>query len=75
MTDSCTGADLFVDALERYGVGHVFGNPGTTELPIVDALSGTTSSTSPGCRRMSPRGWRRATPRRGGTTPTARPAR
>ncbi|WP_248515603.1 thiamine pyrophosphate-binding protein [Salinarchaeum laminariae] len=32
-----TGSDLFVDALERYGVSHIFGNPGTTELPIVDA--------------------------------------
>ena len=36
-----TGADLFVDALERYGVSHVFGNPGTTELPVMDALSGS----------------------------------
>jgi benzoylformate decarboxylase len=33
-----TGADLFVDALERYGVRHVFGNPGTTELPVMRAL-------------------------------------
>ncbi|MDZ7702803.1 MAG: thiamine pyrophosphate-binding protein [Halobacteriales archaeon] len=33
-----TGADLFVDALESYGVEHVFGNPGTTELPIMRAL-------------------------------------
>ena len=39
MTESYTGADLFVDALEQYGVEHVFGNPGTTELPIMDALS------------------------------------
>ncbi|MDY6779728.1 MAG: thiamine pyrophosphate-binding protein, partial [Halobacteria archaeon] len=34
-----TGADLFVDALEQYGVTHLFGNPGTTELPIMNALS------------------------------------
>jgi len=34
-----TGAELFVDALEQYGVTHVFGNPGTTELPVMDALS------------------------------------
>ena len=34
-----TGADLFVDALEQYGVTHVFGNPGTTELPIMNALA------------------------------------
>lgn len=34
-----TGSDLFVDALEQYGVEHVFGNPGTTELAILDAIS------------------------------------
>ena len=39
MTEASTGAELFVDALEQYGVRHVFGNPGTTELPIMDALS------------------------------------
>ncbi|QLD88041.1 thiamine pyrophosphate-binding protein [Natronomonas salina] len=39
MANSYTGADLFVDALEQYGVQHVFGNPGTTELPIMNALS------------------------------------
>ncbi|MDG5818101.1 thiamine pyrophosphate-binding protein [Natronococcus sp. A-GB7] len=38
MTDGYTGADLFVDALESYDVDYVFGNPGTTELPIVDAI-------------------------------------
>ncbi|UPV73660.1 thiamine pyrophosphate-binding protein [Halorussus limi] len=38
MADEYTGADLFVDALERYGVSHVFGNPGTTELPVMKAL-------------------------------------
>ncbi|MFB6142044.1 MAG: thiamine pyrophosphate-binding protein [Halorientalis sp.] len=39
MSDEYTGADLFVDALEQYGVEHVFGNPGTTELPVMEALS------------------------------------
>ncbi|WP_226041994.1 thiamine pyrophosphate-binding protein [Natrinema sp. DC36] len=39
MADSYTGADLFTDALESYGVNYVFGNPGTTELPIMDAIS------------------------------------
>nr|WP_256687380.1 thiamine pyrophosphate-binding protein [Halococcus qingdaonensis] len=34
-----TGAELFVDALADYGVTHVFGNPGTTELPVVHALA------------------------------------
>ncbi|NHN58799.1 MULTISPECIES: thiamine pyrophosphate-binding protein [Halorussus] len=38
MTDEYTGADLFVDALERYGVSRVFGNPGTTELPVMEAI-------------------------------------
>ncbi|WP_135820931.1 thiamine pyrophosphate-binding protein [Halostella litorea] len=33
-----TGAELFVESLERYGVERVFGNPGTTELPLVSAL-------------------------------------
>ena len=33
-----TGAELFVDALESYGVSRLFGNPGTTELPVMNAL-------------------------------------
>ena len=41
MADSYTGADLFVNALESYGVTHVFGNPGTTELPVMRALAGS----------------------------------
>ena len=34
-----TGAALFTDALEQYGVTHLFGNPGTTELPIMKELA------------------------------------
>lgn len=34
------GADLLVEVLRSEGVRHVFGNPGTTELPLLDALSG-----------------------------------
>ncbi|WP_122091315.1 thiamine pyrophosphate-binding protein [Halalkalicoccus subterraneus] len=34
-----TGAECFVDALEQYGVEYVFGNPGTTELPVLKALA------------------------------------
>ena len=34
-----TGAELFVDVAETYGVTHLFGNPGTTELPVMEALS------------------------------------
>lgn len=33
------GADLFVDVLRSEGVRHIFGNPGTTELPLLDALT------------------------------------
>ena len=36
-----TGAELFVEALESYGVTHLFGNPGTTELPIMRAIAGS----------------------------------
>ncbi|MGN8219570.1 thiamine pyrophosphate-binding protein [Halococcus morrhuae DSM 1307] len=39
MMSDYTGAELFVDALADYGVTHVFGNPGTTELPVVHALA------------------------------------
>ena len=35
-----SGAELLVDALTEYGVTHVFGNPGTTELPVLRALEG-----------------------------------
>lgn len=37
-TEASTGADLFVETLEQYGVTHVFGNPGTTELPLLRAI-------------------------------------
>lgn len=36
--NTTTGAELFVDALEQYGVSRLFGNPGTTELPAIKAL-------------------------------------
>lgn len=39
MSESYTGADLFVDTLAEYGVARVFGNPGTTELPVLDAIA------------------------------------
>jgi benzoylformate decarboxylase len=34
-----TGGDLFVDALEQYDVEYLFGNPGTTELPVMAAVA------------------------------------
>lgn len=33
-----TGSKLFAKILEEYGVTHLFGNPGTTELPILNAV-------------------------------------
>lgn len=33
------GRDLLLEVLRSEGVAHVFGNPGTTELPLVDALA------------------------------------
>lgn len=35
-----SGSDVLLEALADEGVRHVFGNPGTTELPLVDALAG-----------------------------------
>lgn len=35
-----TGRDLLLDVLRTEGVRHVFGNPGSTELPLIDALAG-----------------------------------
>jgi benzoylformate decarboxylase len=34
-----TGADLVAEILDSEGVQYVFGNPGTTELPVVSALA------------------------------------
>src|SRR5690606_21132624 len=32
------GRDVFFEALRQEGVDHLFGNPGTTELPLMDGL-------------------------------------
>jgi benzoylformate decarboxylase len=32
------GAELLLEILESEGVDYIFGNPGTTELPLIDAL-------------------------------------
>ncbi|CUW46989.1 thiamine pyrophosphate-binding protein [Novacetimonas hansenii] len=32
------GADILLEILESEGVKYIFGNPGTTELPLIDAL-------------------------------------
>ena len=35
-----TGIQAFLDSLASIGVRHIFGNPGTTEMPLNDALVG-----------------------------------
>jgi benzoylformate decarboxylase len=35
-----TGSSAFLTLLEDEGITHLFGNPGTTELPIMDAITG-----------------------------------
>ena len=35
-----SGRDALFEVLRTEGVRHVFGNPGTTELPLIDALAG-----------------------------------
>jgi benzoylformate decarboxylase len=35
-----TGIHTFLDLLAAHGVRHIFGNPGTTEMPLNDALVG-----------------------------------
>jgi benzoylformate decarboxylase len=32
------GADILLEVLRSQGISHIFGNPGTTELPLIDAL-------------------------------------
>jgi benzoylformate decarboxylase len=32
------GADVLLETLSSEGVEYIFGNPGTTELPLIDAL-------------------------------------
>ena len=37
--NSIQGGEAFLSLLKNEGVTHIFGNPGTTELPVMDALS------------------------------------
>ena len=39
VTNTITGRDAFLRVLKDEGVVKMFGNPGTTELPIMHALS------------------------------------
>ena len=40
MADELTGREVLLEVLRSEGVRHVFGNPGSTELPLIDALAG-----------------------------------
>ena len=42
-TAARNGANILLEVLETEGVAYVFGNPGTTELPLIDALLGKPS--------------------------------
>lgn len=39
MSKNYKGSDIFLETLKLQGVKYMFGNPGTTELPIMDSLS------------------------------------
>lgn len=40
MTSKTTGKEFLVEALGRAGIDRIFGNPGSTELPLMEALAG-----------------------------------
>jgi benzoylformate decarboxylase len=40
VADERSGRDVLLEVLRTEGVRHVFGNPGSTELPLIDALAG-----------------------------------
>ena len=37
--DRRKGSEVLIEVLRSEGVTHIFGNPGTTELPMIDALA------------------------------------
>lgn len=39
MAETVTGREILLEVLRSEGVRHVFGNPGSTELPLIDALA------------------------------------
>jgi benzoylformate decarboxylase len=39
MADTVTGREILLEVLRTEGVRHIFGNPGSTELPLIDALA------------------------------------
>ena len=44
MVDARRGADVLLEVLESEGVQYIFGNPGTTELPLYPRVTGLQES-------------------------------
>ena len=42
-----TGADAFLEVINRYGVEHVFFNPGIDNAPLLEAISRYSASDKP----------------------------
>jgi benzoylformate decarboxylase len=40
VAETVTGREILLEVLRSEGVRHIFGNPGSTELPLIDALAG-----------------------------------
>ena len=56
-----TGRHAFLEVLHQEGVEYIFGNPGTTELPLMDALVDRPDSNTSWRSRNLPRlAWRMA---------------
>ena len=52
-------SDVLLDILRDEGITHIFGNPGSTEMPLMDALvMRPTLLTSSGYRRRQRSAWR-----------------
>ena len=47
MTERLSGAEALLRVLAESGITRMFGNPGTTELPLMDALARSAASGSP----------------------------
>ena len=56
MTERMSGAEAMLRVLAESGVSRMFGNPGTTELPLMDALARADASGA--CSRPFSNRWR-----------------
>ena len=65
------GRQVFFETLLAHGVDRIFGNPGTTESPLLDRCSTTrNSSTSCTCMRVWPSAPPTSTPRQAARPPS-----